>query len=178
MKYQSSQCDRGFTLVEMLVVIAVIGISASIAAPSFLGFLQRQRLNVAQAQTLDVIRQAQNNAKREKRIWQASFRQDLDRVQWAVHPENLSLDRLDWNDLLGEDADLIEIDPNYTTLLEQDGIYRVQFQYKGRVNGQLGRITLVSRGSANSNHASKRCVWVSTLLGALRTAGNRECVRN
>ena len=176
MKYQHSRLSGGYTLVEMLVVIAVIGILAAIAAPNWLALLSRLRLNAAQAEALSAMRGAQARAIREKRVWETSFRITDERVQWSVHPiDNLPEANWIWKDLIDEDADNIEIDLSNTTLRRRNGAYRIQFQYKGRVNGQLGRITFITRGQDNSANATKRCVWVSTLLGVLRTDGDRGC---
>ncbi|HEY9850622.1 MAG TPA: type II secretion system protein [Leptolyngbyaceae cyanobacterium] len=178
MKYSSPKLNAGFSLVEMLVVIALIGILGAIAAPSWISFLNRQRLNSAQAEALSVIRQAQVNAKAEKRIWQASFRNSNGKIQWAVHPENVSVDNVNWNNLLGEDADKIDIEDTNTTLRKENDIYHVQFQYKGRVNGQLGKVTFILPSLRNRENAPRSCVWVSTLLGALRTDRNSGCLGN
>jgi len=175
MEYRSPRFNRGYTLVEMLVIIALIGIISAIATPSWLAFLNRIRLNSAQAQALSVMREAQVNSKREKRVWEASFRNSNGLVQWSTHPDSLPPVSWYWQNLLGEDADNIEIDVSKTTLRRRGGVYNVQFQYKGHVNGQLGRITFITRGQSNSTNAPKRCVWVSTLLGVLRTDGDRGC---
>ena len=42
--FRKSNKNRGFTLVEMIVVIAIIGIGASIAVPNFANMIQRNQL--------------------------------------------------------------------------------------------------------------------------------------
>ena len=93
--------NPGFTLVEMLVIIILIGILSAITAPSWLSLLKRQRLNTAQAETLSIMREAQARAKREKRVWQASFRKTNDLVQWSIHTDNESENNWIWNNLIG-----------------------------------------------------------------------------
>jgi len=41
----SSSSESGFTLIEVLVVVIIVGILGSIAAPGWLSFLERQRAN-------------------------------------------------------------------------------------------------------------------------------------
>lgn len=175
--------SRGFTVVELVVVLGIMGILAAIAAPSWLALLNRIRLNSAQAQALSIMREAQVKAKQEKRVWEACFWQNETekKVQWSVHPLKRNgqiCENARWQNFLGEDATKIAIDmagSTRSTLYNRNHMYRAQFTYKGRVNGQLGKITFKIR---NQEAGLKRCVFVSTLLGAMRTAQNQECRSN
>jgi prepilin-type N-terminal cleavage/methylation domain-containing protein len=65
--------NSGFTLVEMLVVIFIIGILSAIAIPSWVSFVNTRRLSVAQDEVYRAMRQAQSQAKKQKLTWQVSF---------------------------------------------------------------------------------------------------------
>lgn len=56
--------NQGFTLIELLIIVVVIGILAAIAAPSFLGFLNRSRVNDALASIEGALKEAQREAMR------------------------------------------------------------------------------------------------------------------
>lgn len=152
----------GFTLLELTVVVATIGILFAIAAPGWSTWLTRHRLNIAQAEVLQAMRMAQERARREATTWQASFRDPGGVVQWVIHPANTTPPESLWKNL---DPNL-QIDPSNTTLRLSNNLWKVQFSYRGRVNGQLGRLTLTSKTGSQA----KRCVFVSTLLGAMRTS--------
>ncbi len=184
MKLRSERSHRGYTLVEILVIVVIVGILSAIAAPTWFAFLTRLRLNAAQAQTLSAMREAQVSAKREKRVWEACFWQNPTekKVQWSAHPVATSgggiCANARWQNLIESDGDKIAIATSGTarsTLFNRNNIYRVQFSFKGRVHGQLGKITFIAANQTNQNNGLKRCVVVSTLLGAIRTGGNNEC---
>lgn len=163
----STRSNHGFTLIEALIVISMIGILSAIAIPSWLTFLNVLRLNTAQAQIYRAIREAQRQATQEKLIWQVSFREVDDVVQWAVHPATVDPANANWHNL----EPSVRLDTE-TTLQRSNGIRRTQFDYKGNVilnptqSLALGQITLSSRNGGKA----KRCVVVSTMLGAMRTA--------
>lgn len=54
--------DQGFTLIESLIIVLVIGILAAIAAPSFLATLNRSRVNDALAAVEGALKEAQREA--------------------------------------------------------------------------------------------------------------------
>jgi len=167
--HRLNRATAGFTLAEMIVVIAIVGILAAVAGAGFLGWLARMRLNSAQHTALQAIRQAQMTAKLQKSTLQASFREQNGKVQWAVHPDN-TVPSI-WNTL---EQESVKIDPDNTTFYKdnKNSLWRVQFNHKGNTNGQLGRINLTTKTGT-----PKRCVFVSTLLGAVRTAADERCVK-
>lgn len=154
----------GFTLLEVLVMVAIGSIILAIAAPVSSRMMDVQRLNTAQSELLQAMRQAQTQAKQSRAIWVTSLRNHRGNVQWVNHPADQLPNESQWKNL----DTAIQIDAE-TTLSQVNGLYRVQFNHEGRVNGQLGRITFSSKVSGSA----KRCLVVSTLLGAIRKAGDR-----
>jgi prepilin-type N-terminal cleavage/methylation domain-containing protein len=169
-KVSSFQSNSGFTLLENLIVLMLIGILAAVLAPSWMSFINTRRLNTAQSQVYQAIREAQSQAKKEKLTWQISLREQNSILQLAVHPKTLEPTNAIWNSL---DAS-VRLDAE-TTLQESQGIKNIQFDYLGAVTKPpLGRITISSKYGGKA----KRCVFVSTILGALRTAKENPTAEN
>lgn len=170
-----TQDQRGFTLLEALVVIVMLGIVAAIAAPGWLSFLEKTQLTVARDKLYLGIRQAQSEAQHKKTTRQFSVRERSGVVEWSVHP---NAGATQWEVL---DAGSIKIDSE-STFSSSAGVYYVRFDEDGNPDN-LGRITL----SGKRFSSNKRCVIISTMIGAARkskeqptpdptyTARNRFC---
>lgn len=61
------QKEKGFTLIELMVTIAVLAIVASIAAPSFGNLLQKQNLNRSAQELIGQLNSARSKAVLERR---------------------------------------------------------------------------------------------------------------
>ncbi|MBD2385712.1 prepilin-type N-terminal cleavage/methylation domain-containing protein [Cylindrospermum sp. FACHB-282] len=79
--------DAGFSLIEMLVVIVMIGILGAIAVPSWLGFVNRQRMNKANDAVLAAIQDARQTAKNKKISYSVSFRKSsvTQPIEFAIY---------------------------------------------------------------------------------------------
>lgn len=170
----SPQSNQGFTVLEMLMTIMIVGILSAIAAPSWLNFINQQRLSAAQNELYRAMSQAKSNATRDKLTWQVSFRENNQVLQWAIHPNTTLPDDANWQNL---DAK-IRLDEDNTTFRKDSSsseyeVKATQFNYLGAIDGQqaLGRITITTEYSDQM----KRCVFLSTLIGGMRIDRNQDC---
>lgn len=181
------QPDEGFTTIELLVVIVMFGILTAIATPSWLSFVNRQRVSASTDAALQIIRQAQSRSTTENRIWEASFRVNPDSgaLEGMAHPQGGAGS---WEALAPEAGDRVEISANNSDLSNAScevGDYCVRFADRGVVaqdwleaqgsdsEDTLGRLTLISADGGEDG--PKRCAIVATLLGNIRMARGEDC---
>lgn len=157
----------GFTLLELLIVIVIIGVLSAIVAPSWNGFHATRQLNVAQDQIQGSIKHGQHMAKLKRIPQRFVIEQYGDVVRWGVAIDP-SLP-IAWTEFKN-----ISIDTTQTTFRKDrtnDKRWFMVLDDDGTVTGQLGRVTVMS-----SAVKEQRCVIMSTLLGETRK-GQRHSVK-
>jgi type II secretory pathway pseudopilin PulG len=186
LKGRSSTPAAGFTMIEILIILLIIGIFSAIVTPSWLMFINNQRLKVSLDRAYAAMELAQSNAKRDKIAWQASFKQVGENVQVAIHqadtpPAQVAANQ--WKNLEPQ----IQIDTEETTVLqvnekneqkENGTIRRVMFNYRGcpvsRSDHDCTQTSIRAKGTLTLYHPnlrnSQRCIIISTLLGHKRTS--------
>ena len=207
-QYQSKQSpsdsNSGFTLIELIVVIIIVGVLSAIAAPGWLAFTNKQRMNAVNDAALNALREAQRDAKKTKLSYSVSFRTNDGVPEYAVYlakdangnfvnpPANA------WKKL-GENQEMpkntVVLGTNLTdrntagTTNSQLGVnppsYPITFDYLGNLSpepalGNKGIIVVVAQNqpALNSNNATKRCVKIRTILGSIQPGLNDDCKAN
>ncbi|MBE9160686.1 prepilin-type N-terminal cleavage/methylation domain-containing protein [Nodosilinea sp. LEGE 06152] len=151
----------GFTLTEGLVVAVIVGLLLAIAAPSFFGFLQQRKINIARDMVYQALRVTQTDAMQQRHDRRFSIRERNGQIEWANHADTTLATQVPaWQPLV-EGVVLANID---NTLAASGGIHYVKFDMYGNIKGQLGTVTVAMSGP-NITH---RCVVASTMLGAMR----------
>ncbi|MEP0754186.1 prepilin-type N-terminal cleavage/methylation domain-containing protein [Trichocoleus sp. Lan] len=190
-RYQSA----GFTMIELLVVIIIIGVLSAIAAPSWLGFLNRQRVNAVNDAALNALREAQREAKRTKRDYSVSFKTEGQVPKMVVHRGDVTAPNIPLNEWkkLGENQDIkpgqILLYTNISTPNKAPvgGVISyapttaktITFNYQGTLPQDADTGLTIAVATANSSYTAptgpKRCVKVTTLLGAIQAATDDNC---
>lgn len=199
-KPRSRSTSQGFTLLEVLVVVIMIGILSAIAAPSWLAFVNRQRVASVNEDILGSLQEAQRQAKLTKRSYNVSFRVVNRQPQVAVYPARTATSALttSWKNLgSGRDIKPGQItiytnlaaanDAGTTAVFPTDTATNqtITFDYMGALPretdlGTQGLIVAAAvpdgQNYTTALNGTKRCVIVRTLLGSMRSSNNpTEC---
>lgn len=141
--------DQGFTLIELVVVLFIVGILAAIAIPNFINFFYRMKVNSSLEQLLGAIKETQRLAMRKGK-----------RCQININPTN-NLVTATPNSCLLKDR---KIDDNIKIRTNLAGTPpNIYFSHKGNTT-KMGTIVLSA-----SNTNIQKCFVISLGLGIMRT---------
>ena len=174
----------GFTLLEVLVVMIMVGILSAIAAPSWLGFVNNQRINASQTKIFQAIKVAQSDAKvrnasNENRV-RITFRTNQTDNAYRINNVRTGAGEqsLEPGVVISSITPIISnsnlpLDPTAVT-----GGRFLEFDSRGFVydpNNQLTYPICIELSVANS--AKKRWIAIKTLLGSVVT-GSEDTIAN
>ena len=154
--YNARRSNSGFTLIEMLATIVIIGVIAAIAAPNFLGLLNRNRVNEAARQIEGALKEAQRQAIRRGRQCSISINPGSKIISNPAPPANGApangclLSNRNLNNL-------IQLNTNTTT---------ITFSGKGNITATPRPVLIVSIPNGTN---LQRCVVLDSLLGSQRS---------
>ncbi|HEY9629589.1 MAG: prepilin-type N-terminal cleavage/methylation domain-containing protein [Oscillatoriophycideae cyanobacterium NC_groundwater_1537_Pr4_S-0.65um_50_18] len=165
-KFPRQHSTSGYTLVEMITVLVIIGVLAAIAAPGWLAFMNTRRANAARDQISQVLRQTQAQALRSKQAQTVVF-------NVAAAPPSITA--LGLTDAIGNG----QLSANMVSLQAKNGATNIA-SLEFDSNGNIKSPTLDQQGlkitvTVPPTTGVKRCVIVQTLLGAMRSANDTDC---
>ena len=172
-KTASRKSDGGFTLLEVLIIVLIVGIFASIAAPSWVAFINRQRVRTVNDRVFQSLRLAQSEAKRTKRDITITFDTTFDPPQVKFDPPLATG---------GSEQKLNgggEIKPGTIVLAfnkpdSNPKTSSLVFNYQGNPS-KTDFVVTVAPAKSQPNSAARQCAKVETLIGGMRTAEGNDC---
>ncbi|ADI63779.1 type 4 pilin ['Nostoc azollae' 0708] len=147
MRHSSASNDQGFTILEAVVIVAIVGIFMAFSAPSYLAWSQRKKVDSALTSIEGAMKEAQRQAIAKSLTCNVTLNTSTLKITSTTSSSCL----------LTGDRELTSV------ALATSGT-TIDFDYLGNSSTE---ITVVVSSSANPNF--KKCLVLSKPLGLIRT---------
>ena len=172
--------SQGFTVIELLIILLIVGTLSAMSVPSFLGLLNRSKVNNAVAQVQGALQEAQREAIRKTRICTVYVpnKTYLPNGTYLLYGTELISNCFVTNDKLSKGLsssgipdglpsktlDVVAIATNLTTSLPTDP-KKITFSFRGTTTTE-GKFVLYMPENSTQE---KRCLVISNGIGLMRT---------
>jgi len=156
--FNARKSSQGFTLIEMLVIVAIIGILSAIVAPSFLGLLNRNKVRNAVVNLQGALQEAQRESLRKSKTCTVNIPSGSSNP--TVTGPSGSAYCLITGDRILKDISIRRDDTSLGT---------ITFDFKGRATAGGSDTQAIVLSVANDPSTPERCLMISKPLGLVRT---------
>ncbi|NJL66663.1 MAG: transcriptional regulator [Microcoleus sp. SM1_3_4] len=162
--------DSGFTIIELLIIVILLGVLSAIAAPGWLGFINRQRVRTVNDRVFQSLRLAQSEAKRTKSPVTIVFNNNTSTP--PVDPPTVTFNpplatggseqKLDAQGEIKPGTIALTVNTPAVTTPPNS----LTFDYQGNLTAGTTPFYVTVTASGGG---TRQCVIVATLLGGMRT---------
>lgn len=153
--------DPGFTLLELVIAIAIIGVLAAAAIPNFIDYLPRMRLKAASQDLISHMQFARLKAIRDNAPCRLQFEPETGRYS-VLDANDLvcrTIDLADYPGILFGANTTVSIDANHTPP-QSDGVSYLGNKAKFNANGTAAAGTVYLKNSRGDTMAVGTSSWV------------------